>query len=426
MKPMQVTVDRDNVNDEFVVVRRIHKRHGETVRAEDLVLEIETSKTVTEIRAPDGGTLEIALSEGDEVAVGGLLFEVRTASAHVDVPSHPVEAAPALGQPASAPAEVAEAKVSREATAVAERLGVDVRKIPSRGWLTAADVLAAAGVSPPVSPDAAPAGAPAPTLPRTPFRSVRTSPRKRMEGRVLARANGSGTTSMIGVELALGGRRLVAAPYIFQDSVSDILIFEAARLLTRYPDLNACYIDEHTNAQFTEVNFGISFDSGQNLKVLALRGADRLSLSEVQTGFENLLQLYESEAPLADELLSSSTVTLSDLSRSGADFMLPLLNAGQSLIIGITRRAGGRFGVHASFDHRVSEGLQVARFLDELRERVQSHFRPAATAPASMPRCSVCDQTLQAEIEASGRGLLRIAQADGSDGYLCRNCFEGW
>jgi hypothetical protein len=319
-----------------------------------------------------------------------------------------------------------ETKASRAATELAERLGVALQDISSRGWVTSADVLAAARPGTAPGCDAPAPSRPYGAAPKVPFRSVPTSLLKRKEARILAGANSSGSTSMIGTELALAGLRLVPPPYLFQDSVSDLVVFEAARLLKRYPDLNACCLDERTTGYFEEVHFGISFDAGHNLKVLTLRDADKLSLNEVQAGFDRLLQLYESNAPIPDELLNSSTVTLSDLSRSGASFVLPLLNAKQSLIIGITRRASDRFGLYASFDHRVSEGLAVARFLDELRERVCSHHRSAPPDRAAMLRCSICDQTLEAEIKAGVRGLLRIALSDGSDGYLCRNCFDGW
>jgi len=427
MSTLRVTVDRDNVNDEFVVVRKLHKRNGESVQAEELVLEIESSKTLSEVYAPESGLLRVHSSEGDEIAVGGLLFEITTESPET------TDAADIV-RPVTPPSEEAQLKASRTATELAQRLDVALRDIPSRGWITSADVLAAAKpAAARIHGDAAAirdASTSVPahgTVPKAPFRAVKTSLLKRKEARILAGANSSGSTSMIGTELSLGGSaRLVPPPFLFQDSISDLVTFEAARLLKRYPDLNACYLDERTNGYFAEVNFGISFDAGHNLKVLALRNADQLSLIEVQAGFDRLLQLYESDAPIADELLHCSTVTLSDLSRSGATFMLPLLNASQSLIIGITRRDSDRFGLHASFDHRVSEGLQVARFLDELRGRLQSHYRPAPTNRPGALRCSVCDQTLEAEIETGVRGLLRIACADGSDGYLCRNCFEGW
>src|SRR5215813_1261468 len=72
----RVCVDRENVNDEFVIVRKVYKKSGERAGADELVLDIETSKTMSEIRAPVEGLLNIAVQAGDEVAIGGLLFEI--------------------------------------------------------------------------------------------------------------------------------------------------------------------------------------------------------------------------------------------------------------------------------------------------------------------------------------------------------------
>jgi hypothetical protein len=264
--------------------------------------------------------------------------------------------------------------------------------------------------------------------PKARFRQERKSLRKRTEAGNLSRANSSGTTSMIGIEVPLAGPRLVAPPFIFQESIADLIVFEAARLLRRFPDLNAFYLDDRTIGYFEDVNIGISFDGGHNLKVLALCNADTLSLGQVQAGIEHLLQLYESGASIEDSLLTLSTVTISDLSRSQADFMLPLLNTDQSLIIGISRRGSIGYALHAAFDHRVSEGLQVAQLLGELRDRIQSHHHPtcAAAEDSRSPICSACGLRLQQELRLGRRGLIRVVLADGADGYLCRNCFDGW
>jgi hypothetical protein len=233
---------------------------------------------------------------------------------------------------------------------------------------------------------------------------------------------------MIGIEVPLPGPRLIAPPFIFQESITDLVVFEAAKLLRGFPDLNAFHLDDRAIGYFEDINVGISFDGGHNLKVLALCNADSLSLAQVQTGIEHLLQLYESGAPIEDSLLSASTVTISDLSRTQVDFMLPLLNTDQSLILGISRRGSDGYALHAAFDHRVSEGLQVAQLLGKLRERIQSHHHvKSADADALHSlRCSVCGQRLQQELELGRRGLIRVALADGKDGYLCRNCFDGW
>lgn len=434
----RVVVDRDNVNDEVVVVRKLYKRDGDRAVADEPVLEIETSKTVTEIRSPSTGVLRMSVAEGEEIAVGALLFEVNDATpqqeeqASADADGRDSVRGPERQHLVGGDREF-EPRLSLAATALAARLGVNIQSIPSRGWITSQDVLAFA------SPDAqySARGSVPPALqadtevsaakPFTAFRTQRNSLRKRNEARNLKAGNPSGAVSTIGIELKVSTFRLVQPPFLFEDGITDLVVFEASRLLRRYPELNAFHVDERTVGYFDSVNFGVSFDSGGNLKVLALRAADTKTLPEIQAGIQSLLELYESGAPLDEELLAGSTVTVSDLSRAPAGFMLPLLNARQSLIIGITAPRRNEFALYASFDHRISEGLQVARFLGELRERVLSHFRPEVAQPRyEQLRCCVCDQSMQAEQEIGGRALLRVVQPDGTEGLLCRNCFKGW
>ena len=421
---VQVVVERDNVNDETVIVRKIYKQSGMRVAADDPILEIETSKTVKEVRSPKSGFLILTIKEGDEIAVGGRLFDVDT---NTEAMAH--QAPDTIG-------DVKKADVGRvfssAAEALAKELHVDHQLLPE-GWITSQDVraIATAGksnaqgdgelrarqVARPVDK----------VIPKANFRPESMSLRKRTEVRNLARANSHGTTSIIGMDVLLPGARIASPPYLFEDSITDVVVFEAAKLVRHFPDLNAFCVDDRTIGYFEEVNFGISFDGGHDLKVLALRNADTLSLAQIQSGIQELLELYESKESIDDGLLSTSTITVSDLSRSSATFMMPLLNAEQSLLIGITSRDSRSYTLHAAFDHRVSEGLQVARFLEELRERVISHHRPSGVRHNSMNlRCSACDQTLETEAGHSRPWLVQVVLQDGSQGQLCRNCYDGW
>jgi pyruvate/2-oxoglutarate dehydrogenase complex dihydrolipoamide acyltransferase (E2) component len=432
----RVVVDRDSINDDFVVVKKLYRQSGELVEAADPILEIESSKTVKEIGSPEAGILKVMLCEGDEVAVGDLLFEVagetetQAASATMD---RTISVSEGISE--SVDTGPQERTLSRAAVELVQKLGVNPSTLPA-GWITVNDVLVARGRQNPqmrslfqkaMQHKDAPSQRTQAT-PKVPFRQERISPRKRTEARNLSRANGNGSTSVIGIELLLPGPRLVVPPFIFHESIADLVVFEGARLIRRFPELNAFHIDERTIGYFEEVNVGVSFDSGRNLKVLALAKADTLSLSMVQSGIENLLHLYESGGPIEESMLTTSTLTVSDLSRAQAHFMLPLLNADQSLIIGITRRSPIQYSLYAGFDHRISEGLQVAKMLGGLRERIVSHYRPAPLRAelVSSLRCSVCDQSLQKEVARGGRGLIQVVLADGSDGRLCWNCFSGW
>jgi 2-oxoglutarate dehydrogenase E2 component (dihydrolipoamide succinyltransferase) len=462
---VQVVLERENVNDEFVAIKKLFKRNNDLVVKDEIILEVETSKTITEVCAPEHGTLRIALAEGDEIAVNEVLFEVEAPQSAAVPAVSPSVVSPSLVSPsvvspsvvspsvvspsvvspsvvdnaatvegsASSPAAGDDQELSRAALKVAAALKIDLRRL-NQGWITAADVRATSrNDSPRSSPPPAPRPALDPpesdgtrALPKVPFRRATISIGKRAEARNLSHANSDGNVSMIGIDIVPAGPRLVPQAFLFQDSITDLVVFEASRLLRIYPDLNAFRIDDRSIGYYEEVNFGISFDSGHNLKVLALRRADMLSLSQVQSGIEELLHIYESGIAIESDMLTTSTITVSDLSRSPVTFMLPLLSSNQSLILGIARGAAGGFMVYASFDHRVSEGLQVARFLADLKERVQSYYRDEAEIkdPKAL-RCSACDRSIQDEVDAGRRGLMRMSFPDGSDGHLCRICFEG-
>ena len=120
----------------------------------------------------------------------------------------------------------------------------------------------------------------------------------------------------------------------------------------------------------------------------------------------------------------SSTVTISDLSRVDASFMLPLINGAQSLILGVIRRSVNSFAIFATFDHRVSEGLRVASFLSELKTRICSYYFDEHGLAALT--CHACESSMSEELLLGNRGFIKITLPNGEDANLCRNCFEGW
>ena len=73
---MKVFVDRDTINDDVVLVIEIYKTHNSTVKTDDEVVTVETSKTTIDIISPCDGTLSIDINVGDEIEVGDLLFQV--------------------------------------------------------------------------------------------------------------------------------------------------------------------------------------------------------------------------------------------------------------------------------------------------------------------------------------------------------------
>lgn len=424
---MEVTVPRESVNDDSVLVQRVLVADGASVNSGDVVVEIETSKTTIEVSAPASGRISHRLTVGLEMAIGATLFKVADAAEQASATSAAVVAL----EPRSEMNGVeSPALLSRAAAATAARLGTDLRPFAGR-WVTSAEIRGGrpheavpelsddedgSGVAEPPRRAALPA-------PAIPFKAVVRNKRKRAEIDNLVEGQHAATTSTIGIRIAVPGERLVPPAYLFRNGISDLIVYEGARLFKEYPDLNGFYLDPRTSGHYEEVRFGLSFDNRQNLKVLALPNPDRMTLMEVQNAFTELLELYESGKPIPTQMLTSSTVTLSDLSGSGASFMLPLLNGRQSLILGVVRRDDSEFEIFASFDHRLSEGLTVSRFLEALRERIVSHYRDENGA--ARISCDACGKSMQVELRLGARGFISLIGPDGRPTKLCRNCFEG-
>ena len=257
-----------------------------------------------------------------------------------------------------------------------------------------------------------------------PFKKEILSKRKQAEIKNLQMGNHHTTSSTIGIDIKVPGKRIIEAPFLFQDSISDLIVYESSKLLRKYPELNASYIGTKSYGKYEDINFGWSFDNSSNLKVLAIKNSDKLSLSELHLEVERLLEIYESNQNIPMELLTSSTVTISDLSRTEATFIFPLINGYQSLIIGVVRKLQDHFSILATFDHRVSEGLTVAKFLSELKSRILSYYfdKDGVVSLA----CYACEKSITEELSLNNRGFVKITLSNGDEANLCRNCFEGW
>jgi pyruvate dehydrogenase E2 component (dihydrolipoamide acetyltransferase) len=422
----RVMVERDSVNDDSVIVTRLAVSDGEVVAKGQVVLDIETSKSASEVVSPQAGRIVLRVCVGDELKIGELMFEVIPAEAQVPATTSTDSAALPVSSVSTSPVDPAvKAPVfSLAARRAALLQGIAPDRFAPGAWVTAVDVAAVAkNDRPPAAQSATETPAPAAGAAASSLQKL--SKRKRNEIRNLAIGNAHGSTSTIGATFTAEGQRLVKPPPIFRDTIADLVIFEGSRLFRQYPGLNAYWVDDRQIALYDSVNFGVSFDSGDNLKVLAISGADQRSLIDIQNEYTRLLDLYEAGGRIDDELLSGATVTLSDLSRVPISFMHPLVNGRQALILGITRASAVRYDVFASFDHRVSEGLAVSRFLSELRERVVSHFGAASTAVGEL-FCSACRRPMAEELQLGGRGFLNVTLGDGSKGLLCRNCFIGY
>lgn len=226
----------------------------------------------------------------------------------------------------------------------------------------------------------------------------------------------------VSIIIEISGVRLMPPPFLFKDSISDLIVYETARLLQKYPNLNASYVNSNSYITYKNVNFGWGFDNGENLKVLNLRGAEKMSLVEIQESAYEMLRTYEEHEKIDLNLMTGSTVTLSDLSKSGMADMSPLLNGEQSLILGVTKVSKNKYKIIGVHDHRVTEGLAVSRFLSDLKKKISVHF----DGLKSNLLCFACEKKVSDEVGLGNRGLIRMIGSNGDEISICRNCFDGY
>lgn len=374
----EVILDAPQFGGKELIVVKLPVPAGQLVEKDDPILDVESSKVAHEIVAPEAGKLVHALAPGDKLPFG-----------------KPV----ALILPPEADAPTV--------AAIIERLRENKSAVPAEK-----------GEAGPASPASEGQSHLAGEMP-----TASLSPRKLEEIRVLSRGAGNTMLSVIGARLGRLVIRRDLAESFFADKILDFVAYEAARLMKSFPKLNAAYrngaIEIHP-----AINAGIAFDEGERLVVYGLADADRKGLQEIRAEIEDALARYM-RRELTSHQLARATFTITDVSALNLDFTFPILPEGQASIIGITRNEEGEFALYLGYDHRVTEGLQAAKFLQELALRVKSFA--VRKISAQVPRCSFCEKSAFDETGSwRGRGLLKLLNAKGEEVLACHSCWSGW
>lgn len=211
-------------------------------------------------------------------------------------------------------------------------------------------------------------------------------------------------------------------------TISAVVVYEVARLLKKHPNLNAFCARDMVNF-YQEANIGFAFDAGLGLKVPVVRGADQKNLQQVDSDLRELMVQYlNNELPV--ESLTGGTFTITDLAQEGATFFSPLINQGQSAILGVgaeffaAEQSGGWFHLILAFDHQLSNGREATRFLTELGHRLAAYEKAWHAGRAEEPYCSHCERTVS-ELHEFKAYLVEEIRPDGTKGRVCSLCLKG-
>ncbi|WP_049986131.1 2-oxo acid dehydrogenase subunit E2 [Halobellus rufus] len=165
-------------------------------------------------------------------------------------------------------------------------------------------------------------------------------------------------------------------------SIADVLLCALSDALTEWPAFNATY-EEGTHRLYEEQNVGVAVTIDDGLVTPVLADLASKSLYEVAAERRRLTELVQS-GDYTMSLFRNGTFTVSNLGPLGIDSFDPVINPPEIGILGIGRtsdravvsdgnvRTRPHLTLSLSFDHRVVDGADAARFLDTLASNAET------------------------------------------------------
>ena len=368
------------------------KNEGDPVEKGQAIAEIETEKATVEIEAVAAGILaRIIVHAGETVPVGTLIGVIAEAGEGVAAGSAPAPAPPAPPPPAPVPEagdgavpSRARVKASPVARKMAGEAGLDLSRIKGTGpdgRVVERDVQAAIAAGSAPAPSGVPAG-PAPGAAVPLNRMRKTIARRMTESK--ASAPHFYITVEINMDDAMKMREQLnaLAPEAERISVNDLVVAAAARTLARFPVMNASYREDNLEMH-PQVNIGIVVALDEGLIPPVLRDADKKPLKRIAAESRALAERARTNKLRTDDL-GGGTFTVSNLGMFDVDEFIAIINPPEAAILAVgavTRRpvaAAGEVRIAPlmkttlSVDHRVADGAQAARFLQEFKKLLEN------------------------------------------------------
>lgn len=370
---------------EGLLVEWLAKTGDEIAQGQEIA-SIESEKVVNNIEAETGGSLHIAVEAGQTVPVGSVIGYLLEAGEQPPEPGKSTSGPARKPQPEGAAAGL---RISPAARRKAQVLGIDLRRVSGTGpggRITIEDVekVAAGGVGT-AAGDIAAAGdsaaGSASSERRVPFSGVR---RAIAEAMTSSQRNAAEVTLTTEVDCS----RLVEFRKSRTDkqgakvSYNAMLIHTAAAALKQFPYMNAKLVDESI-VMSEEINIGLAMEAEQGLVVPVVRCAGQLSVEQIQEKIHELIEKVHSRGATPDDF-QGGTFTVTNLGVYGIDAFTPIINPGQTSILGVGRiveRAvvyEGKIEIlptcvlSLTFDHRLVDGAPAAKFLHTLKEAMEN------------------------------------------------------
>ena len=367
-----------------------HKKIGEAVARDEILVDIETDKVVLEVPAPQAGVLvEVIVNEGDTVTSQQVLAKIDTEAAAVS--AAPAQAAPAAEAAAPAVASNAQAGVAMPAAAkLAAEKGVDVGSIQGSGRdgrVLKEDVQNASA-----APKAAAPAAPIPVGARPEERVPMSRLRARVAERLLASQQENAiltTFNEVNMKPIMDLRAKYKEKFEKEHGVKlgfmSFFVKAAVAALKKFPVVNAS-VDGKDIVYHGYFDIGIAIGSPRGLVVPILRDADQMSIADIEQAIVDYAKKAK-DGKIAIEDLTGGTFSITNGGTFGSMMSTPIINPPQSAILGMhatKERAvveNGQVVVRPmmylalSYDHRIIDGREAVLTLVTIKDLLEDPAR---------------------------------------------------
>ncbi len=381
------------------------KKVGDTVKADEPLLELETDKVTIEVPAPAAGVLtEIVAAAGETVGLGALLGQVDAAGAGTAAaapaaaekkvaaaaPAAPAAAAPVASAMPAAPAA---AKMLAENNLSAEQVDGSGK----RGQVLKGDVIAAVakGISAPAASEPVKAVTRGPSSAEDAPREERVKMTRLRQTIARRLKDAQNTAAMLTTynEVDMSAVMSLRTKYkdIFEKKHGVKLGFmgfftkAVTHALKEIPSVNA-EIDGTDIIYKNFCHIGMAVGTDKGLVVPVIRDADEMSIAGVEKELGRLAKLARDGA-LGMGDMQGGTFTITNGGVYGSLMSSPILNAPQSGILGMHKIqdrpvvVGGQIVIRPmmylalSYDHRIVDGKEAVTFLVRVKESLEDPER---------------------------------------------------
>ena len=371
MKEIKVPVLPESITE--ATVAAWHKKPGDYVELDDVIVEIETDKVVLEVPAEEAGVLsEITAEEGETVSEQQVLGLIDDEAGSKDEQSKETQDQSEEKVEESSPIQNNEPEVIQENTAKEQDNTPDTPEVASEPT--------------PEPSNSKPIGNRMEE--RVPMTRIRKTIANKLHSAtqntaMLTTFNEVDMTEILSMRASY--KEAFEKKYSVKLGFMSFFVKAAVESLKKFPTVNA-YIDGEDIVYHAYCDVSVAVSSDRGLVVPVLRDAHKMGMHDIEKGIVDFA-VRAQDGTLGIEEMSGGTFTISNGGVFGSLMSTPILNSPQSAILGMHKTQDRPVALNGevvirpmmylalSYDHRIIDGKEAVQFLISIKEALEDPAR---------------------------------------------------